>query len=137
MGLLDNLIKMTAGAPKATESNQNAITSIMDILNGSHVGGLDGLVGKMSQGGLGNVVDSWIKTGKNKSVSSSQLSNVLGSDIIGQLASKLGVSNGAASGLLAKFLPLIVDKLTPDGKVTQQSRTTGIQDILGQILQKR
>jgi len=137
MGLLDNLLKMAAGAPKATESNQNAITSIFDVINDSQVGGIDGLLGKLSKGGLGNAVDSWISTGKNKTVKSSQLNNVLGSDIIGQLASKLGVSNSAASGILAKFLPMIIDKLTPDGKVTSQTKTAGIQDILSQLLKKQ
>jgi len=58
MGLLDSLLKMTAGATKDTKTNQNAVTSIMDILiNNKQRGGLDGLVGKLTQAGLGNVVD--------------------------------------------------------------------------------
>ena len=137
MGLLDGLFKMAVNPPKATESNQNAVTSIMDVvIKNQQIGGLDGLLGTLTKGGLGNIVDSWISTGKNKSVSASKLNNALGSDIISQLAAKLGVSNTAASGLLAKFLPLIIDKLTPDGKVNAQSKTVNIQDILGMILKK-
>ncbi|MBN1413461.1 MAG: DUF937 domain-containing protein [Bacteroidales bacterium] len=136
MGLLDSLLNMAGGSPKATESNKNAVTSIMDILvNNQQTGGLDGLVGKLTKAGLGNAVDSWISTGKNKSVKSSQLNNALGSDVISQIAAKLGVSNTAASGMLAKFLPMIIDKLTPDGKTSSTSQIN-VQDILGKILKK-
>jgi uncharacterized protein YidB (DUF937 family) len=137
MGLLDGLLKMAGSSMKATESNQNAVTSIMDVLvNNKQTGGLDGLVGTLSKGGLGNVVDSWISTGKNKPVKTSQLNNVLSSDVVSQIAAKLGISNTAALAMVAKFLPLIVDKLTPDGKITQKSSNINVQDILGQILKR-
>jgi uncharacterized protein YidB (DUF937 family) len=137
MGLLDNLLGMGAGSVKPTESNHNAITSIMDVLvSNKQAGGLDGLIGTLTKGGLGNVVDSWISTGKNKTVKASQLNNVLSSDVISQLAAKLGVSNTAATGLIAKFLPLIIDKLTPEGKVTAQSSAINVQDVLSKIFNK-
>jgi len=127
---------MTAGATKDTKTNQNAVTSIMDILiNNKQRGGLDGLVGKLTQAGLGNVVDSWISTGKNQSIKSGQLSKALGSDVISQIASKLGVSNSSASGLLARLLPQIIDKLTPDGNTASASQVN-VQDILSRILKK-
>lgn len=137
MGLLDSLLNMAAGSTKATQSNQNAVTSIMEVLiNNKQTGGLDGLVGTLNKGGLGNIVDSWISTGKNKSVSTSQLNNVLSGDIVSQLAAKLGVSNTAAVSMIARFLPQIIDKLTPDGKVTAQSSAVNVQDILSKILKK-
>jgi uncharacterized protein YidB (DUF937 family) len=137
MGLLDGLLKMAMGAPKATESNQKAVTGIMDVLiNNPQSNGLDGLLGNLTRGGLGNTVDSWISTGKNKSVSTGKLNKALGNDIISQVASKLGVSNTEALSLVAKFLPLIIDKLTPEGKVTAQSKSVKVQDILDMILKK-
>jgi len=137
MGLLDSLLNMAAGSTKATKSNQNAVTSIMEVLvNNKQTGGLDGLVGTLNKGGLGNIVDSWISTGKNKSVSASQLNNVLSGDIVSQLAAKLGISNTAAVSMIARFLPQIIDKLTPDGKVTAQSSAVNVQDILSKILRK-
>jgi uncharacterized protein YidB (DUF937 family) len=137
MGLLDSLMKSATGNAKTAESNQNAVTSIMDMLiNNQQSGGLDGLVGKLTKAGLGDAVDSWISTGKNKTVKSSQLGKALGSDIISQMASKLGVSNSSAAGLLTRLLPQIIDKLTPDGKVSSAGQAN-IQDILGQILKNR
>ena len=137
MGLLDSLLNMAAGSTKATKSNQNAVSTIMEVLiQNKQSGGLDGLIGTLTKGGLGNVVDSWISTGKNKSVKTSQLNNVLSSDLVSQIASRLGISNTAALGMVAKFLPLIIDKLTPDGKVTAQSSAVNVQDILGKILKR-
>jgi uncharacterized protein YidB (DUF937 family) len=136
MGLLDTLMKMAGGSTPVTSKDQNAITSIIDLLNNKEVGGLDGLIGKFSQGNMSNIMDSWISAGKNKSVTASQLNNTLGSNIIGQLATKLGISPKLALSQLVKFLPLIVDKLTPDGKVTASSKQINIQDILGKLLQK-
>jgi len=137
MGLLDSLLNMAAGSTKATKSNQNAVSTIMEVLiQNKQSGGLDGLIGTLTKGGLGNVVDSWISTGKNKSVKTSQLNNVLSGDLVSQIASRLGISNTAALGMVAKFLPLIIDKLTPDGKVTAQSSAVNVQDILGKILKR-
>ena len=137
MGLLDSLLNMAAGSTKATKSNQNAVSTIMEVLiQNKQSGGLDGLIGTLTKGGLGNVVDSWISTGKNKSVKTSQLNNVLSGDLVSQIASRLGISNTAALGMVAKFLPLIIDKLTPDGKVTAQSSAVNVQDIIGKILKR-
>jgi len=137
MGLLDKLIQMAGSSRSTTGVDQNAVTSIIDMLNNNpEVGGLEGLIGKFSQGNLGNIMDSWISTGKNKSVTASQLNNVLGSGIIGQLASKLGISNKQVLSQLVRYLPMIIDKLTPDGKVTASSNQINIQDILGNLLKK-
>lgn len=134
MGLLDVLLGKPATVKK---TDQGAVGGILDMLNDQKVGGLEGLTGKLAQAGLGNIVNSWIGTGKNKSVSASQLNNILGSDMVAQLASKLGVSQGAAASKLAKLLPLIIDKLTPDGKVNPSAaQSINVQDILGKLLKK-
>jgi uncharacterized protein YidB (DUF937 family) len=131
MGLLDILLNRSGSVKPA---DQNAVGGIFDILNSSKVGGLDGLLGKMTQAGLGNIVNSWISTGKNKSIKSGQLSNILGSEVVGQLATKLGVPHGAAAGMLSKYLPQIVDKLTPDGKVPTTGAAVSLQDLMGKLL---
>ena len=82
--------------------------------NGAH-GGLDGLVAKFSQAGLGDVVQSWIGHGGNLPVSADQLSSVLGGDALAGIASQLGVDPAQASSQLAQVLPGLIDKLTPHG----------------------
>jgi uncharacterized protein YidB (DUF937 family) len=133
MGLLGNLLNNITGA-KATGSDSNAISSIFELLGQNQIGGLEGLVSKMTNGGLGNIINSWISTGKNESISSNQISNILGSDVIGQVASKLGLSHDAAASKIATYLPTIVDKLTPNGTVPSSVPSGNIQDILGSIL---
>ena len=133
MGLLGNLLGNLGGSNAGGNSDHTVISSIFELINNKQVGGLEGLVSKMTSGGLGNVVNSWIGTGKNESVNSSQISNVLGSDIVGQVASKLGISPDAAAGKIATHLPTIVDKLTPEGNITSSSKSMSVQDILGSI----
>lgn len=132
MGLLDKIL--TGGRTSAPD--QNVVGGILDMINDSRTGGLEGLAGKLTQKQLGNVVESWISTGKNKSVSTSQLNNALGGDMINNLAGKLGVSPAVALKMLAKYLPVIVDKLTPDGKVSNQTAGINVQDILAKLMKK-
>ena len=42
---------------------------------------------------------------------------VLGSGQLGELATRLGISRGAAAGGLASMLPQIIDQLTPHGQI--------------------
>lgn len=80
-------------------------------------GGLGAVVQKFEQQGLGGVVQSWIGTGANLPVSAQQLQQVLGSDLVQQLSSKLGVPAPQLLAKLAEVLPGAVDKMTPDGVI--------------------
>lgn len=80
-------------------------------------GGLDGLLAKLRQGGLGEHVDSWISTGQNRPVDPQQLGQALGPETLQRLSSGSGLDASALLPLLAAFLPQIVDMLTPDGQV--------------------
>ena len=71
------------------------------------------------QGGLADVVNSWVSTGQNLPVSGQQLASVLGSGPLQDIAAQLGVSPEQASGSLADLLPQIVDQLTPNGQLPQ------------------
>jgi uncharacterized protein YidB (DUF937 family) len=106
MSLLDSVIGALANAqpgaqppsPGATQGTPGSVllsTVISMLANGQHpqgagVGGLGDLIGRFAQGGMGDVIGSWIGHGQNAPISGDQLSNVLGSDVIGQIASQLG-----------------------------------------------
>ena len=103
MGLLDQV----AGALANGQSAQGnpLLDIVMQLVNNPQTGGLAGLVAKLQQGGIGDIVNSWVSTGQNLPVSGEQLQSALGGDMLGQIAAQLGVSPQQASGGLADLLP--------------------------------
>jgi len=128
MGLFDQVAGALGGA--SGEGENSSLSSIMELINNPKIGGLSGLIGKLQQGGLKEVVGSWVSTGENLPVSADQLSSVLGSETIGNLAGRMGLSQEQASGSLAEMLPKIIDQLTPDGQVPEGDLVSQGMDLL-------
>ena len=100
-------------------------------------GGVDGLMTTLRQGGLGGAVDSWVSTGTNEAVEPQQLGAALGPENVNQISAKSGLPVEALLPLLATFLPMIIDMLTPDGNAPRTGADNGmgqIGDILGGLL---
>src|SRR5689334_15225812 len=114
MGLMDQL-GQAVGGMMANQGGQNPLLQAVLGLLGkdSHIGGLTGLVQAFQKNGLGEIVNSWVSTGKNLPVTPNQIEQGLGSDLLNQLAGKVGLSSGAVTAQLAGILPDLVDKLTP------------------------
>ena len=91
----------------------------MHLINNPQTGGLQGLIQSFQQGGLGDIVNSWVSSGQNLPISAEQIQSVLGGSGLQELAAKLGISPAQASGSLAEMLPQMVDKMTPNGEVPQ------------------
>lgn len=124
MGMLDSLLGSLTGKPEEAGGQQDPLAGALGSMLAQN-GGLDGLMNKFSQGGLGDVFSSWVGMGQNKPVNASQVQSVLGSEQINALATKLGIDPAKVSSLLAQYLPKIVDKLTPAGKVEPGSDQQG------------
>jgi uncharacterized protein YidB (DUF937 family) len=74
--------------------------------------------------------------GENEAISSNQVQNALGSDQVNALAAKMGIDPAQASSFLAEYLPKIVDKLTPAGKVDPAAdHQQGLAALLPSLLQ--
>jgi uncharacterized protein YidB (DUF937 family) len=134
MGLLDSILGAMSG--KSDASGQAA--PLIGVLSGllTQSGGLQGLANKFSQSGQGNTFSSWVGMGENQPISGNQIQNVLGSDQVKALAAKMGVDPAQASHFLAEYLPKIVDKLTPAGKVDPTAdHQQGLADLLPSLLQ--
>lgn len=117
MSLFDQVV----GALSAGESGGqgNLLQTVMHLINNPQTGGLQGLIQAFQQGGLGDIVNSWVSSGQNLPISAEQIQSVLGGSGLQELAAKLGISPAQASGSLAEMLPQIVDKMTPNGEVPQ------------------
>jgi uncharacterized protein YidB (DUF937 family) len=87
---------------------------------GDLLDGLGGLVKQFQQKGLGDTIDSWVNRGRNQDISSRQVSDALGSDVVDQLAGRTGLSRQQVIDELAKMLPNVVDRMTPDGRLPTQ-----------------
>ena len=142
MGLLDSVIGAVTGGMggQGRGDSQGALLNavIAMLANGQGQGGAGGglgdLIGKFTQGGLGDVIGSWIGHGQNAPISGDQLSNVLGSDMISDLAARLGLSHEEAAGQLSQVLPQVVDRLTPQGHAPAGG-LGGMDDLMAQLSQ--
>ena len=114
MSILDQVTTAVGGS---SGSNGNIVESIVGMIGGE--GGLGGLVNKFKQGGLGDVVNSWVGTGENKTISTDQVSSVLGNGQLQSIAEKTGLPVEDITKKVSEFLPGIVDKLTPNGTVEE------------------
>ncbi len=135
MGLLDSILGAVAGKSDPNSGGANPLIGIVGALL-TQSGGLPGLMNKFSQGGLGGAFSSWVGTGENQPVSGDQIQKVLGSEQVNALAAKLGIDPAQASQMLAQYLPKIVDKLTPAGKIDPTAdHQQGLADLLPSLLQ--
>ncbi|OQW37651.1 MAG: hypothetical protein A4E19_13335 [Nitrospira sp. SG-bin1] len=118
MGLMDQLGQAVGGMLGGQGGQHPLLQAVAGLLGkDSSIGGLVGLVQTFQKNGLGDIVNSWVSTGQNLPVTPSQIEQGLGGDVLSQLASKAGLSSGAASSQLAGLLPDLIDKLTPNGRV--------------------
>jgi len=118
MGLLDGMAKGLLGKVLGGGSSP-LMDVVLGLINNPQTGGLQGLIQTFQEKGLGDAMSSWIGTGENQPVSGDQIQHALGSNLIEQIAQQIGSSKSEVSGGLANFLPQVIDKLTPNGKLPE------------------
>jgi uncharacterized protein YidB (DUF937 family) len=137
VGLLDNVLgPQLGGLAESAMKNPQVISAIVSLLSSkdASVGGTAGLAGlvQVFQGkGMGDMISSWISTGPNPPATADQMASVLGPDTLSQFAAKAGVPQGEAGGLLAGLLPMVIDQLTPQGRVPESN---DLESALGGLL---
>ena len=97
--------------------HSNLVQTALEMF-GNHAG-LSSLVNNAQSQGLGHAVQSWVRTGANESISPQQVQGLLGEGRINEVARRVGVPPTVASAALSQILPILVDKLTPQGKLPQ------------------
>ena len=138
MSLLSDLLGQVLGSLGSGQQNQ-LLQSAASLI--TQHGGLDGLKQKFESQGLGQVFSSWVGTGQNQPVTADQVTQVLGHDKVQQLAQDVGINHGDAAAGLAKILPNLVDKLTPNGasvsgNALEQGLASLVQNGLHALLSK-
>jgi uncharacterized protein YidB (DUF937 family) len=80
-------------------------------------GGIEAVVKDFRSSGFGRQVDSWVSTGKNEAISAIEVGQAVGVSKLKELAQATGVDFDKARDLLAEYLPIAIDKATPEGKL--------------------
>ena len=119
MGLLDQLLGGASADRFGNASQQGSLMDLATSVIGGQPGGLSGLLDQFRSAGLGQQADSWVSTGQNMPLSGDQVSSALGHGQIQGMSQKLGLPSGAIAGALAMILPVVIDQLTPKGRVEQ------------------
>ena len=83
--------------------------------------GLDGLIDQFKQSGLEDVINSWIGTGQNQSISPNELREALGQKTVTDLSRQSGAPQDDLLSQLSKYLPTVIDRLTPNGQLPNQA----------------
>lgn len=129
MSLLDTLASMAGGGQQG--GSASLLPALIEQLS-KYPGGLSGLVASFQQGGLGEIVASWIGKGQNLPVSADQLGQVLDPGVVNELAAKTGQDTGSVLGSLSSLLPQLIDKATPEGAV-QPGQSLNPTDLLASL----
>jgi uncharacterized protein YidB (DUF937 family) len=121
MGLLDGILGNVISSLGQGSNNPlvHVATQMLTQQGQNGQSGLASIVSQFQQGGLGNLADSWVGTGQNLPVSGDQISQILGSGKLGEIASQLGISSGDAANGLSQILPELINQATPNGQMPQ------------------
>jgi uncharacterized protein YidB (DUF937 family) len=126
-GLLGNVMGGMMGGGQSQQGGNQLVRIALQMLQQN--GGIEGLLARMQQAGYGQQAQSWIGTGQNMPISPDALSQIFGQGQLGQIAQQLGLPQQDAAGGLAQMLPDVVDQMTPQGQIPDNS-----DDLVSQVL---
>jgi uncharacterized protein YidB (DUF937 family) len=128
MGLFDSVAGAVLGKMMGDKGGMAQVA--MEMFNQN--GGLNGILDKFKEGGLGELAASWVGKGENLPISAEQISSVLGNGAIADMAAKFGIEPETLSAQIAEHLPTVIDKMTPDGEVNDNSGNL-LSTVLGML----
>nr|WP_151479452.1 YidB family protein [Streptomyces albicerus] len=104
------------------------LQALMNGQGGSGGNPLGGLMDLLTKSGLAEQKDSWVGTGENRPVTGAQIQQALPDETLKQVAEQAGVTTDQVATEIARTLPEVVDRLTPDGHLPAGS----IEDLVKQ-----
>lgn len=84
-------------------------------------GGLGGVLQRFQHKGYSQQAASWVSTGPNEALEPQAVTDVVGTDELSRLSQQLGVSQEEVSSGMGQILPEVVNHLTPQGGVPDDS----------------
>ena len=87
------------------------------IFGGGSAQKLPEVVKQFEEKGMRDEVDSWVRTGPNKPVDRKQIEDVFGRRELDEIAGKRNIDRDQLAEVLSRYLPKIIDELTPTGQM--------------------
>jgi uncharacterized protein YidB (DUF937 family) len=114
MGFLDDVMGKIGGQ----QGQEGGLASITKLFSAN--GGLQGVMAKLTSNGQGEQVQSWVGTGDNQPVTGAEVRQALDDDSLNKMAQQAGTTPDKVSDDVARVLPQMVNKATPQGQVPAQ-----------------
>ena len=137
MGLLGQILGGVMGQSQpqpGAQQGHSMLESVLGLIHGPQIGGLGGLISLLEQKGLGHLASGWVSNGPNPPITPAQLTSALGEQNVQQFAQQNGLSPSDGASALAQLLPHVVDQMTPNGQLPQQSM--GMGEMLSMLKSK-
>lgn len=132
MSFIEDMVQKVLGLIKGSQDEQAGLAQgVMGLLTSRETGGLEGLIQAFEQRGLGEVISSWVGNGENMAITPQQVHEVLGSNVIQQLAEKANLSPDETKLKLSELLPTLIDKITPEGNIPEGGWLDKGKELLG------
>jgi OmpA-OmpF porin, OOP family len=104
---------------------------LLSVIYQEKNGALAGFIDQFRQKGLLDLVNSWLGRNENRGISVGQLETVMGTEVLAEMAKKLGLGQATVSSALSYLLPNVIDKLSPDGVIPASSALpSGVRSYL-------
>lgn len=103
------------------EAAGGLLAALLRLISDPATDGFTGFIDRFKRVGLGSTIDSWITTGDNTPLSNEQLESAVGEETIASIAADTGVDRSTATSALAGMIPSVVDTLTANGTVPDDS----------------
>ncbi len=123
MGITGSFMSTDVNLRPARRS-RSLLECLFELLSDEDQGGFAALISDFQTNGLSDVMASWTGGDQNLSISSLQIRQGMGEARIQWLADAANISPVRVCGSLSELLPVLVNTLTPGGKVPDQKSLT-------------
>jgi uncharacterized protein YidB (DUF937 family) len=105
------------GGPQGMPSSDDLAEIFKQIFGGGSAQKLPDVVKQFEEKGMRDQVDSWVRTGPNKPIDRRQIEDAFGQRELDNLSRSKGIDRDQLAEVLARYIPKIIDELTPSGQL--------------------
>lgn len=136
MSFLNSVTSALLSGASQAQVQSKLLPALVQVING-FPGGLGGLIERLRQGGLADVVSSWLSAEPAQAVEPAQLRTAFGIEAIGDLVQKSGLDEKVVLDNLKNILPALISKsgvggaLNPDQPLDIKTVLASVGQLLG------